>query len=65
MKVRFIAAFDYHPTPRVTIAYRPGPDAVTVKRECGEEAVRQGRAVEIKQEADQAGASQNDGSTSE
>lgn len=43
MRVRFLADFDYKPTPRVTIAYRAG-DVRLVKRDCGERAMALGRA---------------------
>lgn len=49
MKVRFTADFDYTPTARrqVTFAYKAGPDTITVKRECGEQAVAAGKAIEV------------------
>jgi len=43
MRVRFLADFDYKPTPQVTIAYRAG-DVLLVRRECGERAIELGRA---------------------
>ncbi len=43
MRVRFLADFDYKPTPQVTIGYRAG-DVRLVKRECGERAIALGRA---------------------
>lgn len=46
MKVRFREDFDYRPTPACTIAYKAGM-VETVKRACGEDAVAQGKAVEI------------------
>lgn len=55
MRVRFTAPFDYTPSeePRVLIAYSPSGGAdkdgeYTVRRECGEAAVAQGKAVEVK-----------------
>lgn len=54
MRVRFTAPFDYTPVkePRALIAYSPTggeeKDGVyTVRRECGEAAVAQGKAVEV------------------
>lgn len=51
MKVRFIADFDYTPSGRrqVTIAYKASPATLTVKRECGEQAIAAGKAIEIKE----------------
>lgn len=48
MHIRFTADHDYTPTgdQRITIAYKAGMEE-TVRRECGDEAVRLGRAVEI------------------
>ncbi|MCC4295850.1 hypothetical protein [Brevundimonas aurantiaca] len=55
MRVRFTAPFDYTPAeePRVLIAYSPigGEEKdgeYTVRRECGEAAVAQGKAVAVK-----------------
>lgn len=54
MRVRFTEAFDYTPSeePRVLIAFSPNggsekDGAYTVRRECGEAAVKAGKAVEI------------------
>lgn len=49
MKVRFLAPFRYLPSHfkgRVMLAYRPGYVG-TVKRECGEQAVAEGKAVSL------------------
>ncbi len=49
MKVRFLAPFHYSPPHfkgRVMLAYRPG-FVGTVKRECGEQAVAEGKAVRL------------------
>lgn len=55
MRVRFTEPFDYVPAeePRVLVAYSPSGGAAkdgeyTVRRECGEAAVAQGKAVEVK-----------------
>lgn len=45
-RVRFIDDFDYKPTPMSTIAYKAGME-MTVKRECADEAIARGKAVEI------------------
>lgn len=45
-RVRFIDDFDYKPTPMSTIAYKADMD-LTVKRECADEAIAKGKAVEI------------------
>lgn len=45
-RVRFIDDFDYKPTPMSTIAYKAGME-MTVKRECADEAIANGKAVEI------------------
>ena len=47
MRVRFTHDFDYKPTDRSTIAYLAGMEE-TVKRECGEQAIAAGKAVEVK-----------------
>ncbi len=44
--VRFTADFDYHPRPRVTIAYKTGM-VMRVKRDCANQATALGRAVEM------------------
>lgn len=44
--VRFTANFDYHPRPRVTIAYKTGM-ALRVKRDCANQAIALGRAEEV------------------
>lgn len=48
MRVRFTEPYDYTPSAnrRVTYAYAAGAEE-TVKRECGEAAVKAGKAVEI------------------
>lgn len=49
MWVRFLADFDYSPTARrgwTTIAYKAGME-VNVRRECGEAAIGQGKAVAV------------------
>ncbi len=45
-RVRFLDDFDYKPTPMSTIAYKAGME-MTVKRECADEAIANGKAVEI------------------
>lgn len=54
MRVKFSENYDYVPSeePRVLIAYLAGGGAnkdgvYTVKRECGEAAVKAGKAVEV------------------
>lgn len=54
MRVRFTEPYDYTPSeePRVLIAFSPNggaekDGAYTVRRECGEAAVKAGKAVEI------------------
>lgn len=50
MRVRFLRPYDYHPSIVTrgvpTIAYRAGWQG-TVKRECGEAAIKAGAAEEI------------------
>lgn len=48
MRVRFTEPYDYTPSAdrRVTYAYAAGAEE-TVKRECGDAAVKAGKAVEI------------------
>lgn len=46
MRVRFKADFDYKPTSQSTIGYKAGM-LVTVKRECGEQAIAAGKAEEV------------------
>lgn len=48
MRVRFTEPYDYTPSAdrRVTYAYAAGAEE-TVKRECGEAAVKAGKAIEI------------------
>ncbi len=48
MRVRFTEPYDYTPSAdrRVTYAYAAGAEE-TVKRECGEAAVKAGKAVEV------------------
>lgn len=43
MRVKFLEDFDYKPTRQSTIAYKAGM-AMTVKRECGEQAISAGKA---------------------
>lgn len=45
-RVRFIADFDYKPLPSMTIAYRAGMVCV-VKRECADQAIATGKAVDF------------------
>lgn len=54
MRVRFTEPYDYTPSaePRVQISFSPtgGPNkdgAYTVRRECGEAAIRAGKAEEV------------------
>lgn len=54
MRVRFTKSYDYTPSAerRVTYAYQPdgganGDGEFTVKRECGEAAVKAGAAEEV------------------
>jgi hypothetical protein len=44
--VRFLADYDYKPTPSRTVAYKAGWSG-TVKRECADRAVALGKAVEL------------------
>lgn len=46
MRVRFTHSFDYKPTPQTTVGYLAGME-VTVKRECGEQAIAAGKAIEV------------------
>lgn len=46
MRVRFTSNFNYAPTPQVTTAYKAGME-MTVKRECAEQAIAAGKAVEV------------------
>ncbi|MCB5201890.1 hypothetical protein LH464_05280 [Neorhizobium sp. T786] len=46
MRVRFTHSFDYKPTPQTTVGYLAGMEA-TVKRECAEQAIAAGKAVEV------------------
>lgn len=45
--VRFTADFDYRPTKVCTIAYKKGM-VETVRRECADQAVAEGKAIEMK-----------------
>ncbi|MBD9652002.1 hypothetical protein IB267_26945 [Ensifer sp. ENS09] len=45
-RVRFIADFDYKPTPQSTVGYLAGMEEV-VKRECAEQAIAVGKAVAV------------------
>nr|CAD6411084.1 hypothetical protein REQ54_00833 [Rhizobium sp. Q54] len=47
MRVRFTHDYDYKPTAQSTIGYKAGMEE-TVKRECGEQAIAAGKAVEVK-----------------
>ncbi|WP_019279699.1 hypothetical protein [Rhizobium grahamii] len=47
MRVRFSHDFDYKPTLQATIGYKAGME-LTVKRECGEQAIAAGKAKEVK-----------------
>lgn len=55
MRVIFTDRFDFvtlrakNGKPRAMVAYKPGADAVTVKREHGEAAVADGVATEVKE----------------
>lgn len=55
MRVIFHEPFDFvtlrakNGRPRAMMAYKPGPDALTVKREHGEAAVAAGKAKEVKE----------------
>lgn len=53
-KVRFTQDFDYRPTAGITIAYKAGRKALTVRRECAEQATAEGKAVWIDQDPDRA-----------
>lgn len=57
MRVRFKRDFDWHPPERnrqVTLAYKAGQE-VTVRRECGEAAVKAGAAEEVEAKRDGGG----------
>lgn len=45
-RVRFTHDFDYHPTEQSTIGYLAGMEE-TVKRECADQAIAAGKAVEL------------------
>lgn len=45
-RVRFTDDFDYKPTPTSTIAYKAGME-LTVRRECADQAVAAGKAVDL------------------
>ena len=45
-RIRFTDDFDWHPTPRTTIAYLSGME-VPVKRACCDAAVAAGKGVEV------------------
>ncbi|NLS07612.1 hypothetical protein HGP14_30580 [Rhizobium sp. P32RR-XVIII] len=45
-RVRFTHDFDYKPTSQSTVGYKAGME-LTVKRECADQAVAAGKAVEI------------------
>jgi hypothetical protein len=49
VRVRFKENFDYKPTRQSTVAYKAGME-LTVKRECAEQAIAAGKAVEVKRE---------------
>lgn len=46
-RVRFSQDFDYRPTGGKTIEYKAGME-LTVRRECADEAISRGKAVEVK-----------------
>lgn len=46
-RVRFTHEFDYKPTSQSTIGYKAGME-LTVKRECADQAVAAGKAVEVR-----------------
>lgn len=46
-RVRFKDDFDYRPTGGKTIEYKAGME-LTVRRECADEAIAAGKAVEVK-----------------
>lgn len=45
-RVRFTKDFDYHPTSQSTVEYLAGME-MTVKRECADQAISAGKAVEL------------------
>jgi hypothetical protein len=45
-RVRFTDDFDYRPTAMRTIAYKKGME-LTVKRECADQAIADGKATEL------------------
>lgn len=46
-RIRFTRDFDYKPTSQSTIGYKAGME-LTVKRECADQAVAAGKAVEVR-----------------
>lgn len=46
-RVRFTGDFDYRPTGGKTIEYKAGME-LTVRRECADEAIAGGKAIEVK-----------------
>ena len=48
-RVKFTHDFDYKPTAQTTIAYLAGME-LTVRRECADQAVTAGKAVEVQPE---------------
>jgi hypothetical protein len=48
-RVRFTRDFDYKPTRQTTVAYLAGME-MTVRRECADQAVAAGKAVNLKPE---------------
>ena len=55
-RVRFLADFDYKPTPQTTIAYKAGQTEF-VRRECAERAIALGKAEPVDLPAPPAGIS--------
>jgi hypothetical protein len=53
MRIRVLRAFDYTPSAerRVTYAYAPSAEPVTVKQECGEAAIARGDAETVDEPA--------------
>ncbi|KQY31800.1 hypothetical protein [Rhizobium sp. Root483D2] len=45
-RIRFVQDFDYRPTEQSTIGYLAGMEE-TVKRECADQAIAAGKAVEL------------------
>lgn len=47
-KVTFTERFDYRPSPNVWITYRAGETREDVRREAADQAIAEGKAVEVK-----------------